>query len=91
MLEAATPATVGEFLAAAAPSLLLTVPADVDVDEDVSGACDQLRDDPPVEGTVHEEARIGRHRAALVVGDEAVALRFGDGLVVARLPRQPSR
>lgn len=87
-LEATTPAAIAEVVAEARGTFLLAVPEEVDVDDDVFGPCERAlpldqreraESDPPLTGETFREARIGRRRASLVVGDEAVGLRFGDG------------
>jgi zinc protease len=80
-VEAATPASIATVVSAAADTFILTVPGDVDVDDNLFGPCErsETESDPPVGGTSYKESRVGRRRATLVVGDDAVGLRFGDG------------
>jgi zinc protease len=79
-VEAASPAAVAEVIASAAPTLVLTVPEEIDLNKEVYGACEPTpEDDRPVEGIAFRESRLGRRRAQLVVGAGAVGLRFADG------------
>jgi zinc protease len=79
LLDELTADDVRDHLRAAVETVFLTAPEEVDVDEDRFGPCDDDIADPPVHGRDFAEARIGRRRASLVVGDDAVGLRFGDG------------
>jgi zinc protease len=81
-LDAATPASVAEIVGEAAQTLILTVPEDVDVDDELFGPCPRSEEqgDPPVTGRTYRESGLSpRRRARLVVGDDAVGVRFADG------------
>lgn len=78
-IEGAAPADVADVVRESAATLVLTVPEGVDLDEARFGDCDEEPTDDPVDGVAHKEARIGRKRGTLVVGDDAVGIRFGDG------------
>jgi hypothetical protein len=80
-LEAATPATIAEVVREAAGTMILTVPEDVDVDDELFGPCPWSEGvgDPPVPGRTHKGSGLSRRRTRLVVGDDAVGVRFADG------------
>jgi zinc protease len=78
-LDDADPAAVAAIVGQAAGSLRLTVPEGVDLDEDAFGDCALPFGGTPVTGSTHPEARFGRQRRQLVVGEDALGLRFGDG------------
>jgi zinc protease len=78
-IEAADAAAITAIVGRAAGSLRLTVPEGVDLDEEVYGDCALPFGGVPVTGSTHPEARFGRQRRQLVVGADALGLRFGDG------------
>ncbi|MCC5947260.1 MAG: insulinase family protein [Nitriliruptoraceae bacterium] len=79
-LEAATTDTIATIVGAAFETLIMTVPDDVDVDDELFGPCprSETEGDAPVTGRSFKESRISRRRTTLVVGDEAVGMRFSD-------------
>lgn len=81
ILEAATTGTIAAVVHEAAGTLIVTVPEDAEVDDELFGPCprSETSDDAPVAGRSFKESRIGMRRATLVVGDDAVGMRFSDG------------
>jgi zinc protease len=78
-IDAADAAAIAVIVGPAAGSLRLTAPEGVDLDEAVFGDCALPFGGGPVTGSTHGEARFGRHRNQLVVGEDALGLRFADG------------